>query len=64
MKKSASYKTNLQTELEKSCAYDPYWNASMPYPTNPFTRVRPSELEKLGKKQKPTDLTSLGKALL
>jgi hypothetical protein len=29
------------------------WNASMPYPTWPFTRVNPEELKKWAKKNLP-----------
>jgi hypothetical protein len=64
MKLSKTYSADLKKELERSSTYDPSWTASMPYPVNPFTRVRPSELAKWGKAQTPDPLTSIGRALL
>lgn len=64
MKLSKTYSADLKKELERSSTYDPSWTASMPYPLNPFTRVRPSELAKLGKPPAQDKQTSFGKALL
>ena len=64
MKLSKTYSADLKKELERSSTYDPSWTASMPYPLNPFTRVRPSELAKLGKLPAQDKQTSFGKALL
>lgn len=44
---------NWRKELENSPNYDPTWKASDPYPSWPFTRVRPEELEKFGRLNTP-----------
>jgi hypothetical protein len=55
-------------ELRKLPNFDETWSASDPYPTNPFTVVRPSELRKLAKardtESKEKLLTNLDEALI
>lgn len=55
-------------ELRKLPNFDETWRASDPYPTNPFTVVRPTELKKLAKmhetETKETMLTNLDEALI
>ena len=68
MKKSNGYAKSYLQELKKYTSYDEHWTASMPYPTNPFTVVRPSELLKLAKQREKqslnAQLTGLGEALI
>jgi hypothetical protein len=55
-------------ELRKLPNFDETWSASDPYPTNPFTVVRPAELRKLAKmhetETKEKMLTNLDEALI
>ena len=68
MKKSNGYAKSYLQELKKYTSYDEHWTAFMPYPTNPFTVVRPSELSKrikMQEKQTTHDqLIGLGEALI
>jgi alkyl hydroperoxide reductase subunit AhpC len=68
MKKSNGYAKSYSHELKNCTNYDKHWTASMPYPTNPFTVVRPSELLKLAKQREKQNLnaqlTGLGEALI
>jgi hypothetical protein len=68
MKKSKGYAKSYLQELKNCTNYDAHWTASMPYPTNPFTVVRPSELLKLAKqREKQTthdQLIGFGEALI
>jgi hypothetical protein len=50
------------SEFKNFANYDVHWKASMPYPTNPFTIVRPSELLKLAKIRDKENLERLGEA--
>jgi hypothetical protein len=68
MRRSKGYEKDWLTKMKNSANYDAQWRASMPYPTNPFSRVDPKELMKLirqTEKSQSTDrLRKLGDALL
>lgn len=68
MSRSKGYEKDWLIKMKNSANYDAQWRASMPYPTNPFSRVDPAELMKLMRKtekEESTDrLRKLGDALI
>jgi hypothetical protein len=56
--------TNLIELSRKHFDCDTQWNASMPYPTWPFTRVRGSELVKRERLARSQSIEQLEEALL
>lgn len=63
-KKTQASESSSTTCSTKLYDCDTQWNASMPYPTWPFGRVRGSELVKLSKKQASKFLAEHEEALL